>query len=55
MNNPDNQPNRHLHSTIQQNILLQTLRYSDNRITYHRNLKTINPCYFNRNQDTRYQ
>ena len=58
MNSPDNHPNRHIHSTIQQNILLQTLGYSDNRITNHRNLKTIShthPCYSNRNQSTRYQ
>lgn len=58
MNSPDNHPNRHIHSTIQQNILLQTLGYSDNRITNHRNLKTIShthPCYSNQNQNTRYQ
>lgn len=58
MNSPDNHPNRHIIVQFKKNILLQTLGYSDNRITNHRNLKTIShthPCYSNRNQSTRYQ
>lgn len=57
MNSPDNHPNRHIIVQFKKH-LLQTLGYSDNRITNHRNLKAINhihPCYSNRNKNTRYQ